>query len=201
MGCTIKIHHFFYRPTIYYLKHRVLFCYLIGACDHVSGRCQCPTGFEGSRCDTPCRNGYYGPNCNFRCGCMNDAPCDAFTGGCRCLAGFTGPRCENQCPPLTAGPYCGLLCQCKNAGTCDPVTGYCECPAGFQGKYCERACEDGFFGASCGFKCSCPKCDPVHGDCLVTGSGYELWTKRTEPSALLQKKSFSLEFLSCDSPP
>ena len=104
-------------------------CAGAGVCT-ASGTCVCPTGFNGTSCET-CAPGFFGPTCQ---ACPADcASCDdGMTGTGRCLE----PVIQNL--PST--------CNCLN-GSCGS-NGQCTCIPGWttadNGTACAK-CADGFF--------------------------------------------------------
>lgn len=121
-----------------------------GTCSN--GKCSCPTGFKGDKCQTPdpctpnpCQNGgtctdgkcscppgYSGDKCEIKDPCIpnpcqNGGTCD--NGACTCPNGYTGSNCENK-DPCNPNP-------CQAGGTCSQGT--CTCPQGRCGDFCERA--------------------------------------------------------------
>ncbi|KAK6303146.1 hypothetical protein J4Q44_G00256000 [Coregonus suidteri] len=60
----------------------------------MTGRCLCPPGKMGTRCDTNCPVNRYGPDCSESCECRNGAWCDPRNGRCTCLQGWIGPTCQ-----------------------------------------------------------------------------------------------------------
>ena len=57
-------------------KWTLFFC----RCHASSGKCDCPSGWTGIYCDTPCPVGTYGQDCQEKCTCENGAACDHITG-------------------------------------------------------------------------------------------------------------------------
>ena len=49
-------------------------------CHASSGKCDCPPGWTGIYCDTPCPAGHYGQDCQEKCNCKNGATCNHITG-------------------------------------------------------------------------------------------------------------------------
>ncbi|KAK3762635.1 hypothetical protein RRG08_006857 [Elysia crispata] len=45
---------------------------------------------------TPCTNGWFGPNCQYQCHCAGSAPCDKHDGSCSsgCHQDWFGPACQ-----------------------------------------------------------------------------------------------------------
>lgn len=165
-----------------------------GVCS-ASGTCACPTGFNGTSCES-CAPGYFGPACK-ACpsGCTS---CDdGITGTGRCLT----PTVTN--PPSS--------CNCVN-GECG-ANGQCTCLSGWtsasNGTQC-AACASGFFLDSNGnceseYICSilrhifdlvivcslgCAECADGSGDCISCKSGYTQDTvDRTLCDAIQQRTS------------
>ncbi|XP_071942565.1 uncharacterized protein [Antedon mediterranea] len=103
-----------------------------------TGKCLCPPGWEGTKCELPCNIGRYGQDCMYECNCINGADCEPVNGDCVCLPGFIGNTCERQCPRGTFGRYCREECDCLNGADCSSVNGICMCePLGFSGERCE----------------------------------------------------------------
>ncbi|XP_070546649.1 multiple epidermal growth factor-like domains protein 11 [Ptychodera flava] len=110
------------------------------ACN-VNGACDCTTGWRGRYCETPCPEGFWGPNCRNPCSCHIGQSCDVFTGNCEC--------------------------QCKNGAVCQ-TDGSCDCTAGWRGRYCDSPCPEGFWGPGCRSTCICrigETCDKTTGSC------------------------------------
>ena len=53
---------------------------IIYRCHTSSGKCDCPAGWTGIYCDTPCPIGTYGQDCQEKCSCENGATCNHVTG-------------------------------------------------------------------------------------------------------------------------
>ena len=53
---------------------------IIYRCHTSSGKCDCPAGWTGIYCDTPCPIGTYGQDCQEKCTCENGATCNHVTG-------------------------------------------------------------------------------------------------------------------------
>ncbi|KAI0688434.1 insulin-like growth factor binding protein [Cerioporus squamosus] len=135
-------------------------CAGAGVCS-ASGTCVCPTGFNGTSCET-CSPGFFGPACQAcpaDCGSCDDG----MTGTGRCLE----PIIQNL--PST--------CNCLN-GACES-NGQCTCIPGWttadNGTACAK-CADGFFLNSDGSceVCSlgCTQCADDSGDCISCKSGF-----------------------------
>ena len=89
-----------------------------GACNNVTGKCDCPPGYIGDRCEQntnpACQNGgrpegsgcwcppgWEGADCSIcKRKCLNGGTCTRFYGECECTAGWTGPDCSQSNPPL-----------------------------------------------------------------------------------------------------
>ncbi|ERE87073.1 EGF-like and EMI domain-containing protein 1 [Cricetulus griseus] len=74
-----------------------------GKCDPVTGRCHCPPGLMGSRCQQGCPQTRYGTNCELKCMCKNGGLCSPVDGSCTCGLGWTGDYCEKG--KLMVPPY------------------------------------------------------------------------------------------------
>lgn len=140
------------------------------SCEQISGRCVCVRGWEGLRCDSPCKTGFYGHGCKEECPKteFGNKTCDHVTGEYKCRPGYIGPTCEHPCPIKTYGQDCLEKCSCKNGAECHHVTGKCQCLPGWTGKTCANACPDGFYGLNCSQRCKCQnggKCRSVDGAC------------------------------------
>lgn len=113
-----------------------------GVCHDSDGDCVCPPGFMGTRCETACREGKFGRNCQEPCGpeldCKGLHFCLPDPYGCSCASGWSGNRCGKPCHGDTYGPDCGLSCRCKNGGVCNRFSG-CQCPTGWRGQHCEKS--------------------------------------------------------------
>ena len=59
------------------LKERI---WNIFRCHASSGKCDCPAGWTGIYCDTPCPAGTYGQDCQEKCSCENGATCNHISG-------------------------------------------------------------------------------------------------------------------------
>ena len=129
-----------------------------GSCDKITGKCVCPTCYEGSNCEThkanscettkdcnppngvcsgsntcECKTEYPAPNCEDLCSdvhCTNGGVCDAATGKCQCAPGWGGKQCTEAQPCGTGGTICPVT------ATCDPATSACVCKAGYGGEGC-----------------------------------------------------------------
>ena len=69
--------------TSYYLfkwDRRYVSCLIFFRCHASSGKCDCPPGWTGIYCDTPCPAGHYGQDCQEKCICKNGATCNHITG-------------------------------------------------------------------------------------------------------------------------
>ncbi|XP_070531712.1 uncharacterized protein [Ptychodera flava] len=105
--------------------------------------------FEG------CHDNHWGPKCDEKCDCENDANCDRLH-GCMCKAThWWGDKCDRHC-------------YCKQNGTCDREEGFCSCPQWSYGKLCQYVCECAEGANSCEVsngRCNCmlgwsgDKCD------------------------------------------
>ncbi|XP_039592073.1 tyrosine-protein kinase receptor Tie-1 isoform X1 [Polypterus senegalus] len=115
-----------------------------GICNEKDGDCICPPGFMGTRCETACRDGMFGRNCQKSCGhdrnCKGLMFCLPDPYGCSCASGWHGPDCDRECRNDFYGPGCKLACKCKNGGTCSRFSG-CQCPTGWRGQHCEKSNE------------------------------------------------------------
>uniref|UniRef100_A0A8D0DY58 Tyrosine-protein kinase receptor Tie-1 n=1 Tax=Salvator merianae TaxID=96440 RepID=A0A8D0DY58_SALMN len=113
-----------------------------GVCHHIDGECICPPGFMGTRCETACKEGRFGRNCQEKCsntqGCRGLSFCLPDPYGCSCATGWRDLQCASDCPPGRYGPDCALQCRCQNGGTCNRFSG-CICPSGWHGQHCEKS--------------------------------------------------------------
>ncbi|EPQ20494.1 Multiple epidermal growth factor-like domains protein 6 [Myotis brandtii] len=66
------------------------------SCHPVTGKCLCPPGRAGARCEAECRPGQYGPNCALTCQCVHRAQCNPLNGSCTCPSKRMGPTCEEN---------------------------------------------------------------------------------------------------------
>ncbi|KAK3715488.1 hypothetical protein RRG08_051461 [Elysia crispata] len=50
----------------------------------------------GCQAQTPCTDGWFGPNCQYQCHCAGSAPCDKHDGSCSsgCHQDWFGPACQ-----------------------------------------------------------------------------------------------------------
>ena len=98
----------------------------------VYSRCECPSGYEGIRCEI---------NVDDCVGhtCKNNATCIDLIGSyeCSCARGFTGGMCETKIA-FCSGKNGDADGPCQNGGVCmDHFTHYtCKCKAGFAGENC-----------------------------------------------------------------
>ncbi|XP_041913589.1 tyrosine-protein kinase receptor Tie-1 isoform X4 [Alosa sapidissima] len=113
-----------------------------GVCHDKSGDCICPPGFMGMRCETACREGKFGHNCQESCNklmnCKGLSFCLLDPYGCSCASGWHGALCNEKCSDGMYGADCRLRCDCKNGGTCNPYSG-CQCQTGWRGQHCEKS--------------------------------------------------------------
>ncbi|KAL4705875.1 hypothetical protein ACJJTC_002756 [Scirpophaga incertulas] len=135
-------------------------------CSTKSGRCECPKGARGPRCQH-CASGHVrrGDHCEpCRCGpgALSDQ-CDEQSGQCRCRVGWAGPQCSS-CAVGHFGPRC-RRCSCHPAGTkdctgdvcpCDDQ-GQCPCKENVVGEKCSE-CLEGTFGLSAENPTGCTAC-------------------------------------------
>ncbi|KAI3389266.1 hypothetical protein SNEBB_011152 [Seison nebaliae] len=63
-------------------------------CHHISGKCECPKGYKGEKCDKKCSHDEYGHDCRHQCKCGVRRICDRFDGKCSCPIGYTGRYCQ-----------------------------------------------------------------------------------------------------------
>ncbi|XP_029939339.1 tyrosine-protein kinase receptor Tie-1 isoform X2 [Salarias fasciatus] len=113
-----------------------------GVCHDADGDCICPPGFMGTRCETACREGMFGRNCQEPCDskltCKGLRFCLPDPYGCSCASGWSGSRCNTACRNDMYGPDCRLSCKCQNGGVCHRFSG-CQCPTGWRGQHCEKS--------------------------------------------------------------
>lgn len=50
------------------------------SCDPINGFCKCDKGWEGKRCDKPCRSDKFGENCAKNCQCSPGQLCNPVDG-------------------------------------------------------------------------------------------------------------------------
>ena len=82
------------------------------------------------RCDRPCENGKYGPQCLSKCSCnLNNSICNVVDGSCNCTKGWTGDTCNTPCgvknPATNTTIPCEKTCNCTEHGSCQTTTGKC----------------------------------------------------------------------------
>ena len=71
------------KPVYYYISRQIFWkinVIFIYRCHTSSGKCDCPAGWTGIYCDTPCPIGTYGQDCQEKCTCENGATCNHVTG-------------------------------------------------------------------------------------------------------------------------
>ncbi|KAH3875379.1 hypothetical protein DPMN_038643 [Dreissena polymorpha] len=138
----------------------------------VNGLCEQSTGF----CQLGCVNGYYGDNCNYKCG-DRCTVCNRVNGTCEvCNVSTFGDTCQRNCSDncvsdpgqsfitcakengdCTSGvckpgffsPHCALTCSptCAERG---PDVQVCKIDTGD----CLYGCDDGFYNPTCAHPCS-----------------------------------------------
>ncbi len=98
-----------------------------GICNHITGECNCYTGFRGPLCKEKCLPGTHGNDCSESCKCQNNGTCDHITGDCKCANGWMGEVCTISCTLSGKwGENCKQTCDCFNGGECDPSNGKCN---------------------------------------------------------------------------
>lgn len=128
-----------------------------------------------------CRDGIYGPECNYRCPiCQNGGVCHDITGQCICPPGFRGQVCEAPCGDDFFGKECQHRCSetnpdrnvrsCRGILMCLPDPYGCSCGTGFHGPFCNETCPAHTYGADCKQSriCFCQNtqvCDIYTGTC------------------------------------
>ncbi|VDM22646.1 unnamed protein product [Hydatigera taeniaeformis] len=122
------------------------------------GRCICPTGFQGPRCDVDideCAMPAYVHGCAH--GCRN------LYGSyeCICPSGYTLMSDKRTC--VVADPSNDCISPCKNGGVCRG-NNQCSCPRGFEGSDCSQDIDECVTLAPC---------DPDFGICINRYGGYE----------------------------
>uniref|UniRef100_A0A3B3WUD0 EGF-like domain-containing protein n=1 Tax=Poecilia mexicana TaxID=48701 RepID=A0A3B3WUD0_9TELE len=65
-------------------------------CHHVTGRCDCLSGFFGSLCNQVCPSGKFGKACAEACACTNNGTCNPLDGSCQCYPGWIGDDCSKR---------------------------------------------------------------------------------------------------------
>ncbi|CAG0889464.1 unnamed protein product [Darwinula stevensoni] len=99
-----RVYGRFHRTLALFLEYRYLY-----------GKCICQDGWRGEKCEVPCPEGTYGPDCAMNCTCRNEGVCNASDGKCVCQDGWTGNECEKPCPRGFFGRGCGQTCtECGN---------------------------------------------------------------------------------------
>lgn len=139
----------------------------LGACDRITGQCNCLPRVTGKSCDR-CEDNHWkiasGEGCE-RCDCDSGAyteQCNEFDGQCQCKPGFGGRKCD-QCQTN----YWGIPsqkcypCECNREGSttlqCNRNNGTCNCLPGIGGDRCNQ-CARGHTGDA-------PYCTPC-GECF-----------------------------------
>ncbi|XP_065942279.1 cell death abnormality protein 1-like [Magallana gigas] len=151
-------------------------------CHIETGTCQgCKPGYKGHHCKLACNIGYFGVDCNEKCGrCLELYQCNHITGTCLtgCEAGYQGSMCKTRCDKGSYGHECKETCgHCRDLNQCFNVNGSCltGCDAGFNGELCETRCDNGAYGFDCKEKCgNCRKIDQcfhTNGTCLTGCDG------------------------------
>ncbi|OBZ75440.1 hypothetical protein A0H81_04911 [Grifola frondosa] len=158
-------------------------CTGAGVCS-ASGTCTCPTGFNGTSCES-CAAGFFGSTCQAcPAGCQS---CDdGISGSGRCLA-----------PIVSDLPS---SCNCLN-GVCGS-NGECTCNAGWttadNGTACAK-CEQGFFLDSSGncevCQLGCTQCADGTGDCISCSS--EFTQSANDPTQCLLPPSTTSSGTTC----
>ncbi|XP_041352247.1 multiple epidermal growth factor-like domains protein 11 isoform X1 [Gigantopelta aegis] len=126
-------------------------------CDKQTGSCRC------------CADGYWGQNCELRCGHCSESSCDKHNGTCQCQTGWAPPRCI-LCADFWYGENCNTTCNCRDrTEICNKKGGQCtSCPDGWTGSACDE-CIVGKYGDNCNQTCGNCKdkqCDRLTGSCL-----------------------------------
>lgn len=151
-----------------------------GICS-AQGTCTCPTGFNGTSCET-CASGFFGPTCQpcpagctkcddgiagsgrcliltvtnppSSCNCVN-GECGA-NGQCTCLPGWTSASNGSACSKCTTGFFQDSTGNCQGAFLFLPL----GCPL-LMGRFFLVACQLG-----------CSQCADQTGDCISCASGF-----------------------------
>uniref|UniRef100_A0A8D0F6C8 EGF-like domain-containing protein n=1 Tax=Strix occidentalis caurina TaxID=311401 RepID=A0A8D0F6C8_STROC len=162
-------------------------------CHHITGACDCPSGWRGRRCEkgemdpsgeTEAPKSGKETNCIFNksyklwqnrlLGCCKKyclAGCCGIGSNVKASQHFHLLAClPAACLPGSFGKNCASRCACPPGVPCHHVTGRCGCPPGFTGSGCEKTCLPGTFGAGCAQICQCAgatqECHPVTGACV-----------------------------------
>ncbi|KAJ8040627.1 Receptor-type tyrosine-protein phosphatase T [Holothuria leucospilota] len=122
-------------------------CYNGGICDDKSGRCICPPGFTGDRCENACPDGFIGQKCDVRCSLIsNETDCKGIEiclphpFGCTCAPGYTGHNCATRCARGSYGAGCTQTCHCSDNDSCNVRSGRClmnSCEPSWGGPMCQ----------------------------------------------------------------
>uniref|UniRef100_K1QL38 Scavenger receptor class F member 2 n=1 Tax=Magallana gigas TaxID=29159 RepID=K1QL38_MAGGI len=103
----------------------------------------CKPGYQGHHCELACNKGFYGVDCNEKCGhCREVNQCHHINGTCLtgCAAGFMGNLCKIECDKGSYGIECNGTCgHCRDTNQCSNVNGTCltGCDAGYEGDLCK----------------------------------------------------------------
>uniref|UniRef100_K1PY42 Multiple epidermal growth factor-like domains 10 n=1 Tax=Magallana gigas TaxID=29159 RepID=K1PY42_MAGGI len=144
-------------------------------CHHAFGNCMggCASGFNGTKCDTECQDGYFGENCIRVCPIQCHS-CNKSSGICDqgCHPGWKGTYCTEECDGGLYGVNCGMPCgHCLNNQQCHHLNGTCVtgCDPGYIGNTCTEACSNNTYGLLCSLTCgNCvdkQQCHHVTGKC------------------------------------
>ncbi|XP_052233473.1 multiple epidermal growth factor-like domains protein 10 [Dreissena polymorpha] len=135
-----------------------------------------------ARANQECDDGFWGPNCIYKCsGCRNEQ-CNKTNGACKsgCKYGFkVSARCNDECDDGFWGPNCINKCNgCRNE-QCNKTNGVCTsgCKDGFkESTHCDDECQKGTYGQDCNQTCGhclhLVPCDVVSGRCESCLEGY-----------------------------